>query len=32
MSEDEFDDTMNALDADGSGMIDIDEFAELFRY
>ncbi len=32
MSEDEFDDTMNALDADGNGMIDIDEFAELFRY
>ncbi len=32
MSEDEFDDTMKALDADGNGMIDIDEFAELFRY
>jgi Ca2+-binding EF-hand superfamily protein len=32
MSEDDFDDTMKALDADGNGMIDIDEFAELFRY
>ncbi len=32
MSEDEFDDTMNSLDADGNGMIDIDEFSELFQY
>jgi hypothetical protein len=31
MSEDEFADTMNSLDADGDGMIDIYEFSELFK-
>ncbi len=32
MTEDEFDDTMNSLDADGNGMIDIVEFSQLFQW